>query len=62
MDKAIMVKFVGGRQVIGTLKGYDTMLNLVLDECKENLRGRHIYAMSLFVFLSIPPFQIQWVI
>ncbi|OZJ04658.1 U6 snRNA-associated Sm-like protein LSm7 [Bifiguratus adelaidae] len=38
MDQQIRVKFAGGREVIGTLKGYDQLLNLVLDDCEENLR------------------------
>ncbi|RPB06154.1 U6 snRNA-associated Sm-like protein LSm7 [Choiromyces venosus 120613-1] len=38
MDKAIMVKFNGGREVVGILKGYDQLMNLVLDDVKENLR------------------------
>ncbi|KAJ4288646.1 U6 snRNP-associated protein Lsm7 [Kalmusia sp. IMI 367209] len=35
MDKQLSVKFSGGREVIGTLKGYDQLMNLVLDEVKE---------------------------
>ncbi|KAF2277228.1 U6 snRNA-associated Sm-like protein LSm7 [Westerdykella ornata] len=35
MDKQITVKFSGGREVIGTLKGYDQLMNLVLDEVRE---------------------------
>ncbi|MCJ1369208.1 Sm-like protein lsm7 [Loxospora ochrophaea] len=38
MDKEINVKFNGGREVIGTLKGYDQLMNLVLDDVKELLR------------------------
>ncbi|KAG0135310.1 hypothetical protein HOY82DRAFT_480113 [Tuber indicum] len=38
MDKAITVKFNGGREVVGILKGYDQLMNLVLDDVKENLR------------------------
>eukprot|EP01104_Vermistella_antarctica_P006565 TRINITY_DN17274_c0_g1_i1.p2 TRINITY_DN17274_c0_g1~~TRINITY_DN17274_c0_g1_i1.p2 ORF type:complete len:103 (+),score=32.63 TRINITY_DN17274_c0_g1_i1:251-559(+) len=38
IDKEIMVKFSGGREVTGTLKGYDTLVNLVLDDCTEALR------------------------
>ncbi|ORY05920.1 hypothetical protein BCR34DRAFT_571704 [Clohesyomyces aquaticus] len=34
-DKEITVKFQGGREVIGKLKGYDGLMNLVLDEVKE---------------------------
>jgi len=33
-----MVKFTGGREVVGLLKGYDQLMNLVLDEVKETLR------------------------
>ncbi|KAF4550635.1 U6 snRNA-associated Sm-like protein LSm7-like protein [Elsinoe fawcettii] len=38
MDKEINVKFNGGREVVGTLKGYDQLMNLVLDEVKEVTR------------------------
>ncbi|THX74142.1 U6 snRNA-associated Sm-like protein LSm7 [Aureobasidium pullulans] len=38
MDKEIQVKFSGGREVIGTLKGYDQLMNLVLDDVKEITR------------------------
>ncbi|CZS96501.1 related to snRNP protein [Rhynchosporium agropyri] len=38
MDKKITVKFTGGREVTGTLKGYDALMNLVLDDVDEVLR------------------------
>lgn len=38
MDKAIRVKFSGGREVAGVLKGYDHLLNIVLDNCTEFIR------------------------
>lgn len=38
IDKGVTVKFTGGREVVGILKGYDTLVNLVLDECEELLR------------------------
>ncbi|KAI9732026.1 MAG: hypothetical protein M1818_007621 [Claussenomyces sp. TS43310] len=38
MDKQITVKFNGGREVTGTLKGYDALMNLVLDDVSEVLR------------------------
>jgi len=38
IDKAVTVKFAGGREVTGLLKGYDALVNLVLDECVEHLR------------------------
>jgi small nuclear ribonucleoprotein (snRNP)-like protein len=39
-------------QVTGTLKGYDQLMNLVLDDVKEVIRGSWIPAF----FLSFPPF------
>ncbi|KAK6346248.1 Sm-like protein lsm7 [Orbilia blumenaviensis] len=38
MDKRIIVKFSGGREVTGALKGYDQLMNLVLDDVKEVMR------------------------
>ncbi|KAH8197987.1 hypothetical protein TruAng_007851 [Truncatella angustata] len=38
MDKRITVKFNGGRECTGTLKGYDALMNLVLDEVHEVVR------------------------
>jgi small nuclear ribonucleoprotein (snRNP)-like protein len=37
--------------VSGTLKGYDQLMNLVLDEVKESMRGRSFhYHLSIAVF------------
>ncbi|UZJ51223.1 hypothetical protein CBS101457_000543 [Exobasidium rhododendri] len=38
VDKKVRVKFTGGREVIGLLKGYDQLMNLVMDEVEEYLR------------------------
>ncbi|KIV95904.1 hypothetical protein PV10_03505 [Exophiala mesophila] len=38
IDKQINVKFNGGREIVGVLKGYDQLMNLVLDDVKETLR------------------------
>jgi U6 snRNA-associated Sm-like protein LSm7 len=38
MDKKVNVKFNGGREVTGTLKGYDALMNLVLDDVEEVMR------------------------
>ena len=38
MDQSVRVKFMGGREVVGVLKGYDALLNLVLDDTKEFLK------------------------
>lgn len=38
LNTKVVVKFVGGRNVTGILKGLDDIVNLVLDECTEYLR------------------------
>lgn len=38
VDKGVRVKLAGGREVQGILKGYDQLLNVVLDEAIEYLR------------------------
>mmetsp|Transcript_37475 Transcript_37475/g.83404 ORF Transcript_37475/g.83404 Transcript_37475/m.83404 type:complete len:100 (-) Transcript_37475:630-929(-) len=38
IDKGVRVKLSGGREVTGVLKGFDQLLNLVLDETQEFLR------------------------
>ena len=35
IDKKVSVKFSGGRHAIGVLKGYDELVNLVLDDTEE---------------------------
>lgn len=40
LEKSIRVKFGGGREAAGILKGYDPLLNLVLDNTTEFLRGK----------------------
>lgn len=39
MDQKVRVRFQGGREVEGMLKGYDKLDNLVLDATIEFLRG-----------------------
>jgi len=39
VNERIRVKFTGGREVTGVLKGYDQLLNLVLDEVQEQLQN-----------------------
>eukprot|EP00948_MAST-09A_sp_MAST-9A-sp1_P003928 g3928.t1 len=41
LDKRIHVKLSGGREVEGTLKGYDDLVNLVLDNATEYMKDRH---------------------
>eukprot|EP00877_Chromochloris_zofingiensis_P014817 jgi/Chrzof1/958/Cz01g34340.t1 len=38
IDKGVRVKLAGGREVAGVLKGYDQLLNVVLDETVEYTR------------------------
>ena len=38
LEKAIRVKFQGGREVSGILKGYDPLLNIVIDNTIEYMR------------------------
>eukprot|EP00088_Acartia_fossae_P020878 TRINITY_DN22393_c0_g1_i1.p1 TRINITY_DN22393_c0_g1~~TRINITY_DN22393_c0_g1_i1.p1 ORF type:complete len:111 (+),score=20.77 TRINITY_DN22393_c0_g1_i1:44-376(+) len=38
LDKQIRVKFAGGRECSGVLKGFDPLQNMVLDNCIEYLR------------------------
>eukprot|EP01126_Amoeba_proteus_P002760 TRINITY_DN10892_c0_g1_i2.p1 TRINITY_DN10892_c0_g1~~TRINITY_DN10892_c0_g1_i2.p1 ORF type:complete len:112 (-),score=30.23 TRINITY_DN10892_c0_g1_i2:290-625(-) len=46
IGQKIMVKFNGGREVIGVLRGYDTLVNLVLDECLEFLRDTETFKVT----------------
>lgn len=38
IDGKIRVKCLGGRELKGTLKGFDELVNLVLDDCEEFFR------------------------
>ena len=39
MNQKIRVKFSGGREFVGTLKGFDQLVNIVLDDAIEYMRG-----------------------
>lgn len=39
IDQRVRVKFQGGREIDGVLKGFDKLDNIVLDECIEYIRG-----------------------
>lgn len=39
LDQGVRVKLQGGREVHGVLKGFDPLVNVVLDECIEFIRG-----------------------
>ncbi|KAF8901569.1 hypothetical protein CPB85DRAFT_126191 [Mucidula mucida] len=47
VNERIRVKFTGGREVTGTLKGYDQLLNLVLDEVEEEILEPQIHKRTL---------------
>ncbi|KAL7528352.1 hypothetical protein ACHAWF_002530 [Thalassiosira exigua] len=38
IDSNVRVKCLGGRELRGALRGYDELVNLVLDDCDEFLR------------------------
>eukprot|EP01096_Ripella_sp_DP13-Kostka_P011584 TRINITY_DN4704_c0_g1_i1.p1 TRINITY_DN4704_c0_g1~~TRINITY_DN4704_c0_g1_i1.p1 ORF type:complete len:133 (+),score=60.61 TRINITY_DN4704_c0_g1_i1:38-400(+) len=38
MNQKVMIKFNGGREVVGVLKGFDPTLNVVIDDTIEYLR------------------------
>jgi U6 snRNA-associated Sm-like protein LSm7 len=40
LEKRVRVKFSGGREASGILKGYDPLLNLVLDSTTEYIRDQ----------------------
>ncbi len=40
IDAKVHVKCLGGRELVGILKGYDELVNLVLDDADEFIRGR----------------------
>jgi U6 snRNA-associated Sm-like protein LSm7 len=46
-DCRVRVKFQGGREVDGVLKGYDKLDNLVLDDCVEFVRGTSLYVVMI---------------
>ena len=41
------MKFVGGREVVGILKGADPICNLVLDDAIEFLRGIFCWELNI---------------
>jgi U6 snRNA-associated Sm-like protein LSm7 len=38
LHQEVTVKFTGGREIVGIMRGYDSLLNFVLDDCREYLR------------------------
>ena len=46
MGKKVRVRFQGGREVVGVLKGFDPMVNVVLEDTVEYLRSDDPYKAS----------------
>ena len=54
MDRKLSLQLNGNRKVIGTLRGYDAFLNIVLDECVQDgmelgmvvIRGNSVVAIE----------------
>jgi U6 snRNA-associated Sm-like protein LSm7 len=46
LDASVRVKCIGGRELEGTLRGYDDLVNLVLDDCEEYVRGTETLSLS----------------
>ena len=44
MDAVVRVKCLGGREIQGILRGFDDLVNLVLDDSEEYLRGEWLLA------------------
>ncbi|WVQ85216.1 hypothetical protein IAT38_007381 [Cryptococcus sp. DSM 104549] len=50
VDKSVRVKFMGGREATGILKGYDQLMNLVMDDVVEEYEdGRPTRSLGLVV-------------
>ncbi|KAF9028064.1 U6 snRNA-associated Sm-like protein LSm7 [Hymenopellis radicata] len=54
VNERIRVKFTGGREVTGMLKGYDQLLNLVLDEVEEEILATNTQTRTWLVVLRGP--------
>lgn len=46
MDTFVRVKCIGGRELRGKLRGYDDLVNIVLEESEEFLRGAYRVARN----------------
>ena len=51
VDSQVRVKCLGGRELRGSLRGYDELVNLVLDDCEEFIRGER--KSFIFVYLTL---------
>lgn len=55
LEKSIRVKFAGGSEAAGILKGYDPLLNLVLDNTTEFLRGKSLFLIGII-------YRFEWLV
>ena len=56
IDKKIRIKFVGGREIVGILKGADPVCNLVLDEAEELERDKDNSSVVIDYILNLYKF------
>ncbi|KAK2741884.1 Serine/threonine-protein kinase smg1 [Myotisia sp. PD_48] len=49
MEKRLFVQLNGNRKVIGTLRGYDVFMNIVLDEAVEEKSGGEKVPLGMVV-------------
>ena len=54
MDAAVRVKCLGGRELRGVLKGFDDLVNIVLDDCEEFLRGTSLVKLIVGRVHTLP--------
>lgn len=61
VDSIVRVKCLGGRELKGVLKGYDELVNLVLDDTDEFLRGTFIYCIYTLpnIWFYLPDFPLE---
>lgn len=53
MDKRVAIKLNGNRKIIGSLKGYDAFMNLVLENSIEEVAGVEGNALGEVVFFGV---------
>ena len=62
IDSNVRVKCLGGRELRGALRGYDELVNLVLDDCEEFLRGMSMVRYVFFwVYILLTLFYVMTV-
>ena len=49
MDKRLAVHLNAERHIVGTLRGYDQFMNVVLEECEEVVSESHSNAIGIVV-------------